>query len=202
MRVGDIHFNEKTEVVKNTIINLFRHGWGEKERESSFYECIPKGAKGEGTIQTPTKTIQRVVEQNYVTQKFDLIEDPKRLFKLINKHTLQLLNKEINFWEDEDNPIAIGDYLDELEEIEAIAKGLDENSCVIRVGANSGWEFMTGSWASGKDNIGDYILEDSDWVMLKRKLRRGRYDDDLIFPKTRKMIEGGQPMGFLKLTIA
>jgi CRISPR-associated protein Csm5 len=199
LRVGDIHFEKNTVVVKNTIINLFRHGWGEKERESSYYECIPKGAIAQSRIQTPTKTIERVREKKYVNKNFDLIENPTRLFKLINKHTLKLLEKEIMFWEDEENPLAIGSYLEELERIEKIVKGIDEKSCIIRVGANLGWEYMTGGWANGTDNIGDFVLLDEHWTELKKQLRKKQYDDNTTFPKTRKMIDGGMPMGFVKL---
>jgi hypothetical protein len=60
---------------------------------------------------------------------------------------------------------------------------------------------MTGGWANGTDNIGDYILEDNTWTDLKRSLRRGNYPDSVTFPKTRKMIEGGMPLGFVKLSL-
>lgn len=201
LRIGDLYFDKNTTVVKNNIINLYRHGWGEKSNESSYYEAIPMGANAKGIIQIPKDLIRRVQEKNYIKKNFDLIENPTRMFKIINTHTLKLIDREIGFWEDQDNPIAIGDYLDELQRVETIAKNVDEKSCVIRVGANSGWEFMTGGWANGTDNIGDFILDDNIWIELKRQLRRGRYDDDLSFPKTRKVIEGGMPLGFVKLSL-
>lgn len=203
LRVGDFHFDRSTVVVKNTIINAFRSGWAEKTRESSYYECIAEGARTMGRIQVPLDTIKQVQDKRYIqTRNFDLLENSQRLAKTINDHTLYLLDREIGFWHDEDNPLAIGDYLEELERIEAIAKACGPNSCVIRLGGNTGWESMTGGWMSGEDRMGDFILEDKDWVNFKRnawkKVRRS-YPDDTIYPKTRKMIDGGMPMGFVKM---
>jgi CRISPR-associated protein Csm5 len=201
LRIGDGYFTgTSTCVVRNTIINLFRHGWGEKREESSFYECIPADAKTSAALQVPDELIKRVIEKHYIAPgKFDLLS-AKRLFKLINEHTSTLLQGEISFWEDEDNPLAIGDYLDRLIEIQEQIKNLGEDACILRVGAGSGWEFMTGGWLTGKDRMGDFILSDDAWKTLKRELRRRRnYADDVIFPKTRKMVDGGEPLGFVKL---
>jgi CRISPR type III-A-associated RAMP protein Csm5 len=204
LRVGDFYFEKKTTVVKNTIINLFNNGWGEKKKESAYWECIPQYATAIGTIQVPQDLLKRVQEERYLTNKdfnFQLF-GKERLFKLINEHTLHLVNKEIEFWEAEDNPLAIGDYLSELQSLKQIIENNDKNSCVIRVGASNGWEFMTGGWVSGTDVYGDYLLEERTWSDLKRQLRKGKYSDDTIFPKTRKMIEGGMPLGFVKLSLS
>lgn len=203
LRVSDFYFDTQTTVVKNTVINLFNNGWGEKKQESAYWECIPQNVTAKGSIQTPNKLIQRVQDNEYITQKdfdFNLLEI-KRLFKLINKHTLSLVDREIGFWEDQDNPLAIGDYFSHLERIEKELKNCDEKSCIIRVGASNGWEFITGGWASGTDDYDDYILEERTWNDLKKQLRKGNYPDSMTFPKTRKMIDGGMPMGFVKLSL-
>lgn len=202
LRVGDAYFDQNTCVVKNTVINMFRHGWGEKKEESSYYECIPANAHASTRLQIPKELIERVQEKRYInTRNLDLLAI-RRLLKLINDHTASLLQAEINFWEDEDNPLAIGDYLDHLEAIRNRVKECGENACVLRVGAASGWEFMTGGWLTGKDSMGDFILSDDAWLNLKRSLRRPKnYPDNVLFPKTKKMIDGGEPLGFVKLTI-
>ena len=203
LRVSDFYFEAQTTVVKNTVINLFNSGWAEKKQESAYWECIPKDATAKGHLQLPRDLIQQVQNKNYITRKdYDLsLLEPKKLFKLINQHTANLLDRELSFWNDEDNPLAIGDHANYLENIETLVKNCDENTCIMRVGASNGWEFMTGSWASDKDAYDDFILSDATWNNLKKTLRKKRYDDDMIFPKTRKMIEGGMPLGFVKLSI-
>lgn len=203
LRVGDFYFDKQTTVVKNTVINLFRNGWGEKKQESAYWECIPQNAIALGSIQIPQDLIKRVQDKRYLTQKdfdFNLLEI-KRLFKLINKHTLVLVDRELGFWEDQENPLAIGDYFSHLETLETTIKNCDENSCVIRVGASNGWEFMTGGWVNGTDAYDDFIVEERTWNDLKKQLRKGNYSNDTPFPKTRKMIEGGMPLGFVKLSL-
>lgn len=203
LRVSDFYFDNNTTVVKNTVINLGDYGWGEKKRESAYWECIPQAATTFGTFQIPHDLLKQVEDNGYITRADFKLEifDEKRLFKIINKHTLNLVDREIGFWEDQENPLAIGDYLEHLEKIESIIKNCDENTCVIRVGASNGWEFMTGGWANGEDAYGDFILDDDTWTKLKRSLRRKNYSDDTPFPKTRKMIDGGIPLGFVKLSL-
>lgn len=203
LRVGDFYFDSETTVVKNTVINLFKNSWGEKKRESAYWECIPQNVTASGSIQIPQDLLKQVQEKDYLTQKdfnFNLLKI-KRLFKLINEHTLSLVKIEIEFWEDHDNPLVIGDYLIHLENIRIALKNCNENTCVIRVGASNGWDFMTGGWANGKDSYGDFILEDRTWNDLKKSLRKGNYSNSVPFPKTRKMIEGGMPLGFVKLSL-
>jgi CRISPR type III-A-associated RAMP protein Csm5 len=203
LRVSDFYFDTNTTVVKNTVINLFNYGWGEKKQESAYWECIPQHAVTSGNIQIPQDLLKQVQKNNYITRNDFRLEifEAKRLFKIINKHTLDLVDREVDFWEDNENPLAIGDYVTHLEHIKQAIGNCDEDACVIRVGASNGWEFMTGGWANGTDNIGDYILEDNTWTDLKRSLRRGNYPDSVTFPKTRKMIEGGMPLGFVKLSL-
>lgn len=207
LRIGDIYFNTTTILVKSNVINWFRSGWGEKERESSFWECIPSGQSSKGSIQIPKDLINTVIREGRRTKfNYQHIKNNsnlfkiKYLFKVIREHTKELVNQEIDFWEEEENPIAIGDYLEHLKTIKATIETCGENACVLRVGAGSGWEFMTGRWLKAKAGD-DYILEDDTWNDLKEQLRKGNYSDNMIFPKTRKMLMEGVPLGFLKLTL-
>lgn len=204
LRLGDAYFPTGTCVVRNTIINQFHHGWGEKKEESSYYECIPTNATTTSTIQIPKEMIEQVMKKNYLpANKFNLLSI-QRLFKLINEHTHDLIQREIDFWKTEDEPLAIGDHLERFQEIQKAIKACEEDTCILRVGAGSGWKFMTGGWAAGKDRMGDYILENDVWADLKNAIRedyKKDYADDTPFPKTRKMIEGGEPLGFVKLSL-
>ena len=202
LRVGDAYFSGETTLVKNTIINLFQHGWGEKKEESSYYECIPAGLTSTGSLQIPHELLNLVQQKGYIRNgHFDLLA-PKRLFKLINAHTQHLLKNEIDFWNEEEDPIALGDYLEHLNQLQETIASCDEHSCILRVGASSGWDFMTGAWSAGLDVMGDDILAYDTWLELKRDIRKPKnYPDDMVFPKTRKLIEGGEPLGFVKIKL-
>ena len=47
----------------------------------------------------------------------------------------------------------------------------------------------------------EYILSDDSWYKLKRNLRKKNYDEEVTFPKTRKLMTGGIPLGFVKLSL-
>lgn len=184
------------------VVNEFHSGWDIKKPLSSFFEAIPENESSFFYIQIPDdlKEHKGTKSHFYDLAKFKYY-NIQYLFKVLNENTLNQLDEEIGFWEDENNPIAIGSYLEDLEQIEMEAKKCSENECIIRVGAGSGWDYMTGRWAKGKDKNGNFILSERSWNNLKNALNRGKYSGDISFPKTRKLIEGGQPLGFVKLSV-
>ncbi len=203
LRVGDVYFDTRTVVVRNTVVNEYIKGWGVKPELSSLYECIPAGAGSVATLQIPADLLEKIKKERALNiPKEFAAYDPESLMALINKHTKRLVQQEIELWEEEDNPLAIGDLLDHLRRILNTANKCGKGECVMRVGAGSGWDFMTGAWPRGQDENGKYILEEPTWSKLKNSLRRKNYPDRVLFPKTRKLIEGGIPMGFVKLSVS
>lgn len=201
LRISDFYFNENTCLVKSQVVNYQSRGWAEKRNESSYFECIPANATTLGSIQFPKKLIEVVEEKRYITEHLDKL-DIIPLFEIINENTRYLVDKEIGFWEEEGTPLVIGNHLDVLNNIIEQLDNLSKNECIMRVGANSGWHFITGAWAEGTTENGDYYLDGNTWYDLKKNIQKGKsYPDDMPFPKTRKMIEDGMPMGFVKLSV-
>ncbi len=200
--VGDTLFKCQTELHKSMVINEYHPGWDEKKSLSSYFECIPASQATHMNITIQEDLLREIKKRQKlnIPNNFPAYDLPE-LLKVINNHTLFLLNDELEFWQNEDNPIALGDYVEHLQEIASITNNCSETECVMRVGSGSGWDFMTGAWPRGKDNNGNYILKDPTWKKLKRDLRRGNYPDAVPFPKTRKLIQGGIPFGFIKLGV-
>ena len=104
------------------------------------------------------------------------------------------MNKEIDFI-NQQNDIALENYAIALNKISEIAKNCGENSCVLRVGKHSGFQFMTGGWQQE-------LMEENSLKDLKRYVRRAtRTPEFLPLPKTRRFTNNGNPIGFVKLTI-
>lgn len=200
IRVADTYLDTNTECHQLEIINEYRDGWGKKHKETSYIECIPAHAKGRTSIQIPKKLLK--VIQNGRYKKTEMIRknehylNIKPIFSLVNKLTAKLLGEEISFWEEEENPTVIGQYLDVLSEIKGQLDNLSEEECIIRVGAASGWAFMTGAWPKRED-----LLDDDTWEGLRRTIQRRNYPNYVPAPKTRKLLAGGMPLGFLKLNL-
>lgn len=202
LRIGDVHFetNERSRLYKSEIINLQRDSWIVKTRQSCYLECIPTGWKATGSWQIPKKLLAYAKKTSGFNSNLKLLS-MESLLEIINEHTLRLIEYEIDFWKDEGNPRAIGDYLDYLE---GLIKSCGKKAAVLRVGANAGWDFMTGSWAKedpwavGKEDL----LDVDTWEAIKVASRRtNKYPDGLMFPKTRKLLYGGIPAGFVKIEI-
>ncbi len=121
----------------------------------------------------------------------------KDLFKTIHNHTIRLLNKEIeNFKLDFDDGLfensKIGqDLIEQLKNIKTQAEN-QSGSFLMRTGAGSGWDYMTGAWFK---EITDFKQWD-DFV----KLIRPKYNE-LPFPKTRRLTSELKMPGFVLLTI-
>lgn len=199
-RVSDFIFPQTTECRKLEIINDFRGTWAIKKKETSFVECIPQDATASGSINIPQQLLNLISNNKFSkTEKIrahqNLLDIPT-LFKKINQLTLELVKAELDFWDDEQNPYAIGDYMEILGNIENQLKSIGSDTCIFRVGAGSGWDFMTGAWARKED-----ILDDDVWEDLKQFIRRRNYPGKVSFPKTRKLLEGGMPLGFVKMEL-
>lgn len=196
LRIGDAYFDAQTCVVQNNIINQFGKSWGIREREISYWECIPQKAQSQFSLQIPNDLITQMRKERKLHAKSDYLT-PANLMATINQHTLELIDAEIQFWEAEDNPLAIGDYLDLIDDVYKIGEKCNtQHECIMRVGAANGWDFMTGAWAKS-----DSTLSNNEWTNLKRSLRRKPYSDNVPFPKTRKLLADGMPLGFVKVSI-
>jgi CRISPR type III-A-associated RAMP protein Csm5 len=204
IRVTDAYFSSQTECRKLEIVNEYRSGWGFKDRESSFIECIPKGVSSTTSIQIPKQLLDLMNKKRF--EKTETILRNQKLFSLTeifntaNKCTLAVIKEELSFWDEEGNPEPIGDYMEVLEEfekeLEVLVKNEKPTACILRVGAGSGWDFMTGGWARKED-----IMDDYTWNQLKTSVQKRDYRGNASFPKTRKLIVGGIPLGFVKLSL-
>ena len=203
IRVADAYFPNLTECHKLEIINESQRGWSIKEEESTYVECIPKGIITNSSIQIPQQLLELMLKGKFpkteMTKKRKDLFSISMLFPIINNCTLALLDQEISFWETENNPKAIGDYLEILLELETEIKATGKeksDTCIMRVGAGSGWDFMTGSWPSITK---PEMLTSDAWHKLKVAVQKKDYRGNMSFPKTRKLIVGGMPLGFVKI---
>lgn len=131
----------------------------------------------------------------------------KTLFSIINKHTERILQNDIDFWYDykfDDNSGIVDEYINAVGDIRKEINGVEDNSCILRLGHANGWKFITGDWA--KDNA---TVEEWNEVVTKSRPGNNRYLE-YPFPKSRRInvlldenndIEKVQLLGFVKLTI-
>ncbi|MGF1533225.1 MAG: type III-A CRISPR-associated RAMP protein Csm5 [Bernardetiaceae bacterium] len=200
LRISDCAFDARTICITSRILNLEHKGWKEKRRERSYWECLPAGVTAQGTLQIPEELRAQIIKERYMYQNIGDLKNAKTLFERINDHTLHLVQEEIGFWKEE---AGLGDIseegeglLEKLEDLQRQIQACDTaQTCVLRVGAGSGWLFMTGGWAKDPKLISDDL-----WDQIRRSIQRKTYDD-MPAPKTRKFTDGSLPFGFVQISL-
>lgn len=219
LQIGDVYFNNDCEYVYD-MINI-----NERDRQSfvdkskhqlveAVFDEDPSCVFNMRIRQSPE--LSRMIDEynrraaewnndSRNTRKKNLIKkfevaNLNSLFSIINNHTQQLLNQEVEIWNGYIEEDGVRDYLNSIEEVLKETSNCKAGECVLRVGHASGWRFTTGAWAEDK-------LNDDNWgklVDLARPMNRQKYDG-MQFPKSRRVnYQEGHDMtllGFVKLKI-
>ena len=218
IRVGDFEF-EKTCLVNTKIYNLHQEncewegGWKHKRTKrdktteennttteykpigfNTLYECLPPDATAKGSIMFADSLFAHIANQHLYKEKQGIMFAPDiaaELCSIINKHTLNYLDKEIKFFDTYKEGDHNTDIYNNLADLEEECWRIHESeplSCILRMSAGAGFHAITGDW-----QFDDY----TDAAQLDRK-RGGE------LPKSRKIAVSGTkafaPMGFIKLT--
>lgn len=202
LRIGDAHFDQTVCLLSETLNEKGDGSFEMKESVKQFIECIPAGAETICRFQIPAELKAQLAEVRYreTGDKMphrDRMEWPK-LLKDINDNTRRLIQKELDRYQTQHLPNEATEYVDSLRDM---MSGLKANQCVIRVGFGTGYLNMTGGWAEEQwRNVPglDFAKEMDD---LATGVRRKATYNLFSLPKSRKMVLGGVPLGFLKLTL-
>jgi CRISPR type III-A-associated RAMP protein Csm5 len=190
---GDAHFNNGTALYRTEVVNLhYNKEYEIKESITQQVEAIPAGASAIAQWRT-LPTLEKEAAKYNLFNKNALLLHPPALFPLVNAHTKRLLENEIKFWRGEAAlPTVLGTYVDDLENVLEALKACTQESCVLRLGWGSGFRSMTGDW--------HIHMADDDYYDLVASLRP-THDETLQYPKTTRIIAGGQPLGFVRLDV-
>ncbi len=193
LNIGDAYFNYETIATNMQVLNFTQNNWNFKRGSNQLVEVIGLDAEAELNINI-NKNIYNTdfLKKANISSDISFLNNLETLFEIIKTQTLFLLEKEIHFWNNQDVQIVnIDNYISNLENLLNITKNCKNNETVLRVGHGSGWDFITGAWAKYST-----ILNDNDWNSLSYKLSRRNAP---FFPKTRKMDEDADILGFVKL---
>ncbi len=203
LRIGDAHF-DKTECILAETLNQTGKGYFMKDAVKQHIECIPVKQKAICRIQIPEDLIREINKRPLVSGQMsaiDLVKDVSVVFSQIKAHTNNLLTKEISKYEVLNLPDSAIEYVDSLKEIQATCSMLSDKECIIRVGFGTGYLNMTGGWAieQWKDIQG--INYHAEMEALGTAVRKNSSYNTFDLPKSRKMVLGGIPLGYIKLKI-
>lgn len=203
LQVGDAIFND-AETWAMRMVNI-------NERTSKSFWDTSKPQIIETLSIDATSEIQLKLSNEYY--KFTMSHWPKNanelgslpieleslpsLFSLINAHTNSLVKDEIEYWEEREadtDAKQLGTYISNMEAIlEEVQHCKDGKECILRIGHGSGWRFITGAWTEDLKNFDSVVVPAS-------RPRNERYQD-YCFPKTRRVDDDCNLLGFVKLSI-
>ena len=196
LQVGDAYFGKNYEVaVKMVNIN-------EREKQSFWDTSKPQlieaiGPDYETTFQLKLNETAFELSRNRVHAMPECMRSIPVLFETINNHTLSLLNSEIDYWrkrEENDDTEKVSLYIERINDVlrqsESCHKGKE---CVLRIGHGSGWRFITGAWTENLKNFDSVVVP----VSRPKNFKYEQFD----FPKTRRVDDECELLGFVKLSV-
>lgn len=206
IKVGDAYFEKGCEL-STRIINL-----NIRESNSLIDPSKPQLVEAIG-VDNETEILMRVDKAYYEWTKNHWPTDTKKakplgvlgtqmdnissLFLLVNNHTRKLVEEEIRYWKEAEKSGLIGaeTYIENMEQILTdIQSCQNGKECVLRIGHASGWRFITGAWTENLRNFESEIVPAS----RPKNFNYRQYD----FPKSRRLDEDGDILGFVKLSLA
>ncbi|MCS6975265.1 MAG: type III-A CRISPR-associated RAMP protein Csm5 [Cyclobacteriaceae bacterium] len=197
---GDCFFEKSSTVLVRVETFSLKGGYWEKRHQlTQWTECIPAGKTAQCRLLFSEKTLHSPFKHKQVREQIkqavgkysDTIHQNKLLY-IVNQHTLNLLQRELKFINDQ-NIQDFDKYTEKLEELIEKTNQCGSNECVLRLGKHSGFVFMTGGWQ-------EELMDKDRYVELKRKVR-DKTPENLVLPKTRRFTPEGYPVGFVKIQI-
>ena len=196
LQVGDAYFGNNYEVALR-MVNI-----NERERNGFWDESKPQLIEALGPEDTSTFQMKLNLDgynnsRTKVKQLPDCMKSIESLFEIINEHTKQLVESEIEYWKEKadcDDSDKVNTYIENVMDIlHVVDNCIKGKECVLRLGHGSGWRFITGAWAEQLDNFSSVVVPASRPMYQKYE----QYD----FPKTRRVDDECCLLGFVKLKV-
>lgn len=195
IHVGDAYFDKDSEIALRVVnINIRKNDDLHDNSKPQLIEAINNGVSSAFEMKI-ARDYYDWVKNNFRDMGHLPIEISSlhNLFMLINAHTERLVVSELEYWKDI-NKTGAEDYIENTESILNSIRTCEKGKeCVLRIGHASGWRFITGAWTEELDNFKDVV------VPAARPSNHNYIDYD--FPKSRRIDEESDILGFVKLSL-
>jgi CRISPR-associated protein Csm5 len=196
LQITDVHFHK----TKAWVTGSYNNNHWEKKRFKQWTEAIDAKQIAFGKLTVGGVRFDALKYNKNAEFKFKNLEDlssEKSLFSCINAYSLQQIQNEINWAESKGNfqdSASTENYIDNLYILKNKIEALAETECILRMGYGTGLNNMTGGWQQK-------IMSKELYSNWKLKTIKSSNYIDLDFPKTRRMLEGGIPLGYIKISV-
>lgn len=203
LRIGDTHFKQTECILAET---LNEEGDTQKIKQSvqQHIECIPTNESALCSIQIPKdlfKEIEKRPSELSLMKGIDSVKSIPIIFTQINAHSKKHIEQEIKKYELLHLPPQANSYVEILKQLLESYQSLSDKQCILRVGFGTGYLSMTGGWAEEHWKYIPNINYQKEMDDLATTVRKTNEYNGMALPKSRKLVLGGIPLGFLKLTL-
>lgn len=203
VRIGDIHFDNTVCLLAQTVNQKI--GLEIKEMVNQLVECIPVGSEALSGVSIPDDLLKEINKRPLIANEMkanSTINDWDKIFVQINQFTKKQIDLEFKKFSTVPLPKEALSYPETLKEISDKIDKLTNKECIIRVGFGTGYLNMTGGWPleQWKKTLTPALFQ-TEMNDLSTAVRKNSRYNSFELPKSRKIISGGVPMGFLKLTL-
>ncbi len=210
LKVGDAYFtNTQIKVYFTQALNAEDNADGGKWRLngaiSNLYEAIPQGSMTIFQFSIDEQLLKLNKDKN--SENWNSVDTSflsRGLFKIINDSSKRAIEREIELLNSIELDSAGAQLKTEYEKIKSEIERLSDNEFIIRVGANSGYNFMTLRWIDKlpffqpiDNNRGYFELR----KVIQKNKKHKEYKNEKNWPRTRKIVTTGIPFGFVKIKI-
>ena len=198
--VGDAFFGKGCEVsVRQINLNITHKDKLKDFRQQQVVEAIGVEEESSFSLKIDKDRYQQVVNAHHADMNGlplfpEAMTDIPTLFSMINRHTKQLVEEEIQLWKERYSDYSgQEDYVTNMDEILVDITSCNKNECVLRLGQAIGWRFITGAWT---EMVNEKLFYDH-LVPLARPNNQiySEYD----FPKSRRIDDESYLFGFIKM---
>ena len=196
IQIGDAFFNKNCEIATMLVnLNIRKQEELADDSKKQLVEAIGAEEEATTTIKLETERNKIFSLKNRDISKFpSQMDSIENLFETINKHTLKLLNEEVEIWEDVSQTKSGADtYIENIQSMIDEIKACSSKECVLRLGHTSGWRFITGAWTERRFDFDKRIVPDA-------RPENKKYEE-YMFPKSRRLDDENYLLGFIKLSI-
>jgi CRISPR-associated protein Csm5 len=204
IRCSDAYFPKNSTAISQSITFVLKEdeSWEKRDNLTNLVETLLPQTSTTSFIHLFNEEkikdyLLNEIDKNYFKNFYQTFSYTK-LFKLLNKHTSHLINKEFEFLKRLDELFS-EDYEDELKvinkQLESLIKNPNPTAAIIRIGKFTGFNTLTGHWQ--KD-----LMQHKDYSKLTQKFSENPKIQ--IYPKSRRTININQksyPAGFIKLEL-
>jgi CRISPR type III-A-associated RAMP protein Csm5 len=210
LKLGDAFFtNVQTRVYFTQALNAEGNAdegiWKLNGAISNLYEAIPEKAETLFQFSIDEQLLGLNIEKDASKwNKIDTSFINRELFKIVKNSTKKAVEKELKLLDSIELENAGIKLKSAYEKILDEINKLTDNEFIVRVGANSGYNFMTLRWIDKLPffqplNNKKYYFELRKAIQKNR--RRKDYRTEETWPRTRKIVTTGIPFGFVKIKI-